>query len=152
MLNFVRQSILPSVLMVMAANSFAADPNQPGDKIGEPRCTQTIDSMPGEVRQILNPLYETSPTKEHLADSAVTLEALMSEANFCRVFLVSNHEKPNAIRQYEAREWKSLHLWLTRIANFMALNAQGSMDRLWSNEYEIFAGLYELEINSPPPR
>ena len=152
MLHFVRQSILSSVLMVIAASPLATETSPSGGKIEEPRCTQTIYSIPGEVQKILNPLYEASPKKEQLSDSAVELETLMSEANFCRVFVVSNQEKPSEIRQYEAREWKSLHLWLLRIANFMTLNAQGNVVRLWSNEYEMFAELYGLKIKPRLPR
>jgi len=139
-----RRSVLSSVLFILATASLATD-----IQIEGPDCTQTIDTVPVEVRKILNPLHKISPTKQQLADSASKLEALISEADFCRVFVVSKERKPNSIRQYEAREWKSLHLWLHRLANFMVLNAQGNTDRLWIDEYEVFAELYELEIGSP---
>ena len=132
---------------MLATASLATDVQIEG-----PDCIQTIDTVPVEVRKILNPLHKTSPTKQQLANSASKLEALISEANFCRVFVISKKRKPNNIRQYEAREWKSLHLWLLRLANFMVLNAQGNTDRLWVDEYEVFAELYELEIGSPLPR
>jgi hypothetical protein len=127
-------------LLAMACAVFAEENAE-----GDPECVHTVASVPKSVHDILNPLYTGSPTQVSLAAASEQLQTLMSQANFCRIFVVHDPQRNDA-RNQDNMAWKSLNQWLVRLSNFVTLNANGHDDRDWKDEYEVFAELYELKI------
>ena len=108
-------------------------------------CAHSVESVPINIKGILSPIYLETSSDESLATASKELHTLMSEINFCRVFILSG-EATSKEKQRDAMEWKSLNQWLIRLTNFTSLNANGDMDLDWKKEYELFVEIYELEI------
>ena len=143
MINSFRQVALFAGLFVVAFVIFAEE-----DADDDSGCVHTVDTVPKSIQGILNPLYSGSPTEDGLSEASKQLETLMSQANYCRIFIVQDQD-PNvtgAARNRVNMEWKSLNQWLVRLSNFVTLNAKGHKDRDWKEEYELFVEVYELEI------
>ncbi|MCZ6666722.1 MAG: hypothetical protein O7B81_15595 [Gammaproteobacteria bacterium] len=111
----------------------------------EAECAHSVASVPINIKGILSPIYLATPSDERLAAASKELYTLMSDVNFCRVFVLSA-QTTSTEKQRDAMEWTSLNQWLTRLTNFTSLNANGDMDRDWKEEYELFIEVYELEI------
>ena len=140
MINSIQQIALCAGLLAVAFAGFAEEDADDGSG-----CEHTVDSVPKSIQGILNPLYTGSPTQDGLSEASKQLETLMSQANFCRIFVVQDVERNDA-RNRDNMEWKSLNQWLIRLSNFVTLNAKGYEDRDWKEEYELFVEVYELEI------
>ncbi len=108
-------------------------------------CAHSVESVPKNIQGILSPIYSARSSNERLAAASKELHTLMSEINFCRVFVLSG-QTTSTEKQRDAMEWKSLNQWLIRLTNFTSLNATGDMDLDWKKEYELFIEVYELEI------
>lgn len=143
MINSFRQVALYAGLLAMAFAVFAEEDAADGSG-----CDHTVDTVPKSIQDILNPIYTGSPTEDRLSAASKQLETLMSQANFCRIFVVQDHNVsgPSDEKNRVNMEWKSLNQWLVRLSNFVTLNAKGHKDRDWKEEYELFAEVYELKI------
>ena len=140
MMNSFRHFTVLAGLLAFACTVFAEE-----DAAEDGECVHTVASVPKSIQGILTPLYTGSATKEGLSEASNQLETLMSEANFCRIFVAQDIVRNDA-RNRDNMEWKSLNQWLIRLTNFVTLNAKGHEDRDWKEEYELFVEVYELEI------
>ena len=140
MINALRHFALLAGLLAFACTAFAEE-----DAAEDGECVHTVASVPKSIQGILTPLYTGSATKEGLSEASKQLETLMSEANFCRIFVVQDVVRDDA-RNRANMEWKSLNQWLIRLTNFVTLNAKGHEDRDWKEEFELFVEVYELQI------
>lgn len=127
------------VLIASCGGIAAADP------AGGPGCQHTYATVPGSVRTILEPFYTGTSPADELAGASARLRTLMTEANLCRVMIMTP-DNDSASKQHDIMEWHSLNQWLERLTNFVGLNATGHTNVNWREEYELFAEVYELEI------
>ena len=141
MITSLRQATLFAALLALACAVFAEDGADEASG-----CEHTTASVPKSIQDILKPLYTGSPSEDGLSEASKQLETLMSQANYCRIFVVQDSGGRSEARNRDNMEWKSLNQWLVRLTNFVTLNAKGHKDRDWKDEYEMFVEVYELEI------
>ena len=106
-------------------------------------CDQPLNSAPNEIKRLLGALYHTDSTGPELLAASDELQQLANSATYCRVRVQS---PSNGSDRSLAGEWISLHQWITRIADFLYLNAKGEYRVNWKDEYVQFAELYEFEL------
>jgi hypothetical protein len=106
-------------------------------------CDQPLNSAPREIKRVLGALYGADSSGPELLAASDELQQLASSATYCRVRVQSPSSGSD---RSLAGEWIALHQWITRIADFLYLNAKGEYRVNWKDEYVEFAELYEFEL------
>ena len=104
-------------------------------------CADPSHAGPDAIKQILGGLYHAAPAGG-LATAAPELQQLVSAATYCRARVQSPW---GGIDRRMTHEWVALHLWIDRLAGFVALNASGDYRVDWKREYADFAAIYEFD-------
>jgi hypothetical protein len=106
-------------------------------------CADPLKSVPGAINHTLGGLYHSEPLPEQLLAASEELRQLVLAATNCRVYAQS---PTSGSAQELVTEWYGLNLWITRLADFLYLNAKGKVHVNWKIEYADFAELYGFEI------